>query len=145
VQYVKILIDISARGVYTVGRGRGVGWGNGPSAREAVVIRWRKGVRVAAGGLGLLAACAQAPAPAKHVVRLEGFGYAPAAIHVAPGDTVVWVNADVVPHTATAGDGAFDSGSIGAGASWKWVAEGRGRHAYRCTFHPTMVGELVVD
>jgi plastocyanin len=103
------------------------------------------GFRVAVCGLGLLAACAGARAPAKHVVRIEGFVNTPAVIHVAAGDTVVWENADMVPHTATAGDGAFDSGSIGAGESWTWVAEGRGRHAYRCTFHPTMVGEVVVE
>ena len=40
---------------------------------------------------------------------------------------------------------AFDSGSIAAGASWRYVATKRGAFAYGCTFHPTMKGKITVQ
>lgn len=86
------------------------------------------------------------PAPRTHVVEIQGFAFRPDTLVVAAGDTVRWVNHDVVPHTATAGpDGprAFDSGSIAAGGEWQLVAS-EGRQAYYCVFHPTMRGMLVV-
>ena len=36
------------------------------------------------------------------------------------GDTIVWVNKDPFPHTATA-KGVFDSHEIAAGKSWKYT------------------------
>jgi plastocyanin len=106
---------------------------------------WRRGLWIAAVVLVGAAGCAPRPAPVRHEVRMEGFGFQPATVHAAPGDTVVWVNRDMVPHTATATDGTFDSGSIPAGGSWSFVVGAVGRHAYLCTFHPTMKGEVVVE
>ena len=60
------------------------------------------------------------------------------------GDTVVWVNKDPFPHTATA-KGVFDSKSIAAGASWKYKTRKAGDYTYICTFHPNMVGTLRVE
>ena len=70
----------------------------------------------------------------------------PAVVHmtVVPGDTVVWVNRDIVPHTVTADARQFDSGSMGPSAEWSLVVRERGRISYTCTFHPTMKGLLVV-
>jgi plastocyanin len=81
--------------------------------------------------------------PRTHSIAIQGFEYRPAKLTVAPGDTVVWINKDVVPHTATA-EGEFDSGSIGANQSWRYVAGEKGTYAYDCTFHPNMKGTLVV-
>lgn len=82
-------------------------------------------------------------APQRHVVEMRAFQFDPATLTVAPGDTVVWINRDAVPHTATSEDGAWDSGSIAAGGSWSRVVEGAGAEAYLCTFHPTMRGVIV--
>lgn len=84
------------------------------------------------------------PEPARHTVEMRGFEFHPASLTLAPGDTVIWVNRDVVPHTATGPDGAWDSGSIAAGASWSRVFTAADSAAYACTFHPTMTGLLVV-
>ena len=62
---------------------------------------------------------------------------------VARGDTVVWVNKDPFPHTATAA-GRFDSGDIAAGASWRYVATTVGSFDYICSYHPTMQATLNV-
>ena len=81
---------------------------------------------------------------ATHEVTIEGMKFEPAVVTVRPGDTVVWRNNDVVPHTATA-NGVFDSKEIAAGKRWSWTARKAGRHAYVCTYHPGMQGTVVVQ
>lgn len=76
------------------------------------------------------------------VVTIQNMQFEPAELIVERGTRVVWVNKDLFPHTATAR--AFDSGSIGTDASWSYVADQAGEHAYLCTFHPTMKGRLIV-
>lgn len=95
-----------------------------------------------------IAACqgnAELQAPRTHVVEMRGFGYQPATIRVSPGDTIVWVNRDAVPHTATDSSGVWDSGSIAAGESWRRAVEESGETSYYCTFHPTMRGRIVLQ
>lgn len=86
----------------------------------------------------------RATEPATHTVVMEGVVYAPETLTVNAGDTVVWVNKDPFPHTATAEEKQFDSGLIAAGASWKHTFTEKGRFPYICTYHPTMKGTLVV-
>ena len=97
----------------------------------------------AAIALALPAACAR-PAPRLHTVEISGFAYLPATLEVAAGDTVVWINRDAVPHTATRDGRSWDSGSMAAGQTWQLVATSRGSQPYYCAFHPVMRGELVV-
>jgi len=80
-----------------------------------------------------------------HVVKIDSFAFKPAVITVKAGDAIEWQNDDPVPHTATSTSGGFDSGSIAAGAKWRYVAKKKGRFAYDCTFHPIMKGEIVVE
>jgi plastocyanin len=79
-----------------------------------------------------------------HKVIIKATSYSPMTLTVKRGDTVVWVNEDPFPHTVTA-EGAFDSKSIAAGASWKYKARKAGEYAYTCTFHPNMKGTLTVE
>ena len=60
------------------------------------------------------------------------------------GDRIVWVNKDLFPHTVTATDKAFDSGSIDVSKTWTFLANKRGTFSYSCTFHPTMKGTIEV-
>jgi plastocyanin len=58
--------------------------------------------------------------PTTHTVTIEGLKFEPEALMVADGDTVVWVNNDLVAHTATSSDaGVFDSKLIAPDKSWK--------------------------
>lgn len=82
--------------------------------------------------------------PRTHHVSIEAMQFAPQAIAVAPGDTVVWMNKDVFPHTVTAQDKRFDSGEIGTNRSWKLTAKDRGSVDYICTYHPGMKATLIV-
>ena len=86
----------------------------------------------------------RAPAARAHVIAIRAFQYLPESLTVATGDTVIWNNTDIVPHTATAAKQTFDTGSIDAKASARFVAADTGTHPYVCAFHPTMRGTLVV-
>jgi plastocyanin len=66
-------------------------------------------------------------------------------VTVERGDTIVWVNKDVVPHTATSKAGNFDSKLIQTDKSWKYTVRQKGDFAYICTFHPTMKAMLQVE
>jgi plastocyanin len=79
-----------------------------------------------------------------HAVAIRGFQYLPDTVTAQVGDTVAWINEDLVPHTATADGKPLDSGSIGHKQSWRYVATRKGTYEYVCAFHPTMKGTLVV-
>jgi plastocyanin len=81
--------------------------------------------------------------PVTHTVTIDASRFEPETLSVVAGDTIVWVNKDVVAHTATSKPGAFDSGLIAPGKSWKYQPK-RGDFAYTCTYHPTMNGTLRV-
>lgn len=93
----------------------------------------------------LAAACATPREPQRHEVAMAAFAFDPDTLRVSVGDTIVWHNRDVVPHTATSSDGAWDSGAIAAQGSWSFVAETAGESEYVCTLHPSMTGVLVVQ
>ena len=82
--------------------------------------------------------------PVTHTVTIDGSRFEPETLSVAAGDTVVWVNKDLVAHTATSKTGVFDSGLIAPGKSWKYKPKRVGDFAYSCTYHPTMNGTLRV-
>lgn len=70
--------------------------------------------------------------------------FSPARLDVAVGDTVVWVDRDIVPHTATADSGGgWDAGPILAGGSGTYVVQSAGTIGYHCRFHPVMHGILI--
>lgn len=77
-------------------------------------------------------------------IQIRNFAFAPATDTVRVGRAVTFRNHDLVPHTATADTGGFDSGTIAADGSWRFVARRKGVVAYHCRFHPTMRGTLVV-
>jgi plastocyanin len=80
-----------------------------------------------------------------HRVTIEGMRFQPEMLTVERGDTIVWVNKDLVPHTATSKAGNFDSKLIEADKSWKYTVRKKGDFAYICTFHPTMKAMLQVE
>ena len=83
-------------------------------------------------------------APQVHTVLIEGMRYQPEGLTVAAGDTVVWVNQDMVSHTATSESGRFDSNEIAPGKSWTHTVRTTGEFAYVCSYHPLMKAVLRV-
>src|SRR6185436_14693026 len=48
-------------------------------------------------------------------VEIEGFAYNPDPVTIEEGGKVIWINRDSAPHTATAEDGSFDTGTLEEG------------------------------
>jgi plastocyanin len=84
------------------------------------------------------------PRAKTHTVIMEGMVFQPNMITVAAGDTIVWVNKDMVPHSATSNTAGFDSKVIQANASWQTRMERPGDFDYVCSFHPMMTAKLQV-
>ena len=78
----------------------------------------------------------------RHVVEIREFGFHPERLVVFPGDTIVWINRDIVPHTATARGGSWGSRDLEEGESWEMVVKQGGMQPYYCEFHPQMEGIL---
>jgi len=70
--------------------------------------------------------------------------FVPQVFNVFVGGTVTWVNADTTVHTVTSNTSLFDSGTLTTGATWSHTFTQAGTYPYYCTFHPMMVGTIVV-
>lgn len=76
-------------------------------------------------------------------VLIKQMQFSPAVLHVKIGDTVVFINNDIVPHNVTEEKSKdFYSDTLAVGASWKLVV--RDSANYLCTIHPTMKGKLAL-
>lgn len=83
--------------------------------------------------------------PTTHTVEIRGMEFHPAALTVAVGDTIVWINRDIVPHTATAGGRTkWDTGQLSQGQTGRYIARIPGTARYVCTLHPPMRGTLII-
>lgn len=80
-----------------------------------------------------------------HTVVIDGVRFEPETLMVKVGDTVVWVNKDPFPHTATSKAGGFDSHEIAAGKTWRYTPKKAGVFPYGCTLHPTMKATLTIE
>ena len=92
-----------------------------------------------------------APAPSGEAVRSEkveivDFAYDPDPVTIQAGGKVTWVNRDSAPHTATADDGSFDTGTLDQNKLKSESFKEPGTYPYHCEIHPSMRGTLeVVD
>ena len=85
------------------------------------------------------------PVPRRHVVEIREMAFHPQALEVHVGDTVVWINRDIVPHTATSsGDAEWNTGPLQQGKSGVYVPRKAGEAPYFCQLHPVMLGRLIV-
>jgi plastocyanin len=89
------------------------------------------------------------PAPSGEAAKAEKvqiveFTYEPDPVVVQAGGKVTWQNEDTAPHTATAEDGSFDTGTIEQGKLGSATFKEAGTFTYICTIHPTMQGTVEV-
>jgi plastocyanin len=99
-----------------------------------------RAVRVLTIGLIFLPVASARAASRTVEVVIEHFAFVPSSVDVAPGDTVVFINRDIAPHTATAVDGSWTTADISGGKSERFVVRAAG--AYFCRYHPAMRGQL---
>jgi plastocyanin len=77
-------------------------------------------------------------------VKIVEFVYGPDPVTVQTGGKVIWQNEDTAPHTATADDGSFDTGTIEQGKIKSQTFKQAGIFTYFCEIHPTMHGTVEV-
>lgn len=77
-------------------------------------------------------------------VEIANFAYDPDPVTVEEGGKVVWINRDSAPHTATAEDGSFDTGTLEEGKLKSETFKEPGTYAYVCSIHPQMHGTVEV-
>lgn len=77
-------------------------------------------------------------------VEIVEFAYQPDPVTVQVGGKVIWQNEDTAPHTATADDGSFDTGTIEKGKLGSETFKEAGTFTYFCAIHPTMHGTVEV-
>ena len=90
-----------------------------------------------------------APAPSGDAARSEkveivDFAYDPDPVTIEEGGKVIWQNEDSEPHTATAEDGSFDTGTLEEGKLKSESFKQAGTYAYICSIHPDMEGTVEV-
>ena len=81
---------------------------------------------------------------ATRTVVIQGFSFKPAHITIKRGTKVTWINKDMTKHTATANNGAFDSGVLRPGESYSHTFKTAGKKGYHCQIHPSMMGSVTV-
>ena len=97
---------------------------------------------IAASTTSILARPVSASSPTHHTIEIREFEFSPPSIVVEVGDRITWINQDIVPHTATAADGSWDTGEIAANARAELVVRASFGESYYCRFHPSMQAAL---
>jgi|SRR2546423_15398074 plastocyanin len=80
-----------------------------------------------------------------NTVVIKNFAFGPATMVVPPGTKITVVNQDKAPHTMTAVNKSFDTGTIAGGQHGVLTAPSTpGTYPYVCAMHPSMTGSLIV-
>jgi plastocyanin len=95
-------------------------------------------------GVLSLAAIAPPTHAATITIVMDKLVISPGAATAKVGDTIEWVNKDVVAHTATAKNGDFDV-MIPPQKTVTYVLKNAGTVDYYCRFHPNMKATLEID
>jgi plastocyanin len=113
---------------------------NSPSKRVALALG-AAGVLL----LTLSAGLALAANGAVSIVEDQGqYKFSPANVTVQTGSKVVWTNNSDAPHTVTADDSAFDSGSFSENGTFEQTFDTPGEFGYHCTIHDYMQAKVTV-
>ena len=76
-------------------------------------------------------------------ITIDKLVYAPGEVSAKVGDTIAWINKDVLAHTATAKNGDWDV-MIGPNKTAQVVLKKAGSVDYYCKFHPNMKARVTV-
>lgn len=76
-------------------------------------------------------------------IVMDKMVFSPTETVASVGDTIEWVNNDILAHTATARNGDWDV-AIAARKTVSYVLKKAGPIDYYCRYHPNMKGRIVV-
>lgn len=83
-------------------------------------------------------------APRAETVEMVDFAFERPSVTIQAGGKVTWKNQGQAPHTATAEDGSFDTGTVEAGKLKAETFKETGTFKYICEIHPQMHGTIKV-
>jgi plastocyanin len=83
--------------------------------------------------------------PGTNEVFIQGMAFNPPSITVAAGTTITWTNKDALAHTVTSNSNAFNSPTMGTGATFSFTFANAGTYSYYCAIHPSMVASVTVN
>ena len=82
--------------------------------------------------------------PEVHTIVISAMQFSPTELTLQKGDTVIFLNKDLVVHDITQEpDKAWSSSNLSPGQSYRMAV--RESSNYYCSIHPTMKGKLVVQ
>lgn len=76
-------------------------------------------------------------------VNIANMKFNPANIMVKRGDTLVFLNNDIVSHNVTEKDSLWQSQTLNPGDSWKYAPDKS--YDYFCSLHMVMKGKITVE
>ena len=95
----------------------------------------------------ILSSCAtetEKTIPKVHTVEIKQMRFQPAELIVEKGDTVVWINNDIVAHDVTEESSkVWTSSLMPVGKSWRLAVTQSAD--YYCSIHMVMKGKLIVQ
>ena len=140
---------------------REAGDGRGSSARRSPVAVLAACVTLALGG-GVAIGCdggdeeptaaaaettttEETPPQETDAIEISDFKFDPGTVAADAGAEISWTNGDQAPHTATADDSSFDTGTLDRGDDATVKFDEPGTYSYYCRFHPFMKGTVEVS
>lgn len=86
-----------------------------------------------------------APARAEEVtIEIANFTFSPAEVTIKPGTTVIWKNADDIPHSVVEDNAKFRSKPLDTDETFSMTFAEAGEMGYFCGLHPHMKGKIIV-
>lgn len=80
--------------------------------------------------------------PKTHIIEIKGMKFIPESLKLNKGDTVVWINKDIINHDVTEVNNAWASSTLANEESWKTAITKS--CSYYCSIHIVMKGKLIV-
>ncbi len=78
---------------------------------------------------------------ARYNVEISGFAFVPNQLELKAGDSITWINKDIVPHNIVESiDQKIISPNLSAGETYTLTV--KEAMMYHCEFHPTMKGSI---
>ena len=77
----------------------------------------------------------------QHNIEISGFAFVPKQLEVKTGDTITWINKDIVPHNIVESiDQRVISPNLAIGEKYTYIV--KKSMVYYCGLHPSMKGKL---
>ena len=98
---------------------------------------------IASTAASLLLSTPAAAAPQTHVIVMDKMKFGSVPANIRRGDTILWVNRDMVRHSATAANRSFEV-DLPPKTQKRMTVRASGEIPFMCKYHPGMRGVLKV-